>query len=172
LQAEANQLALDALLVERDKAANHQRELDLIAEKRSMDREVEKRREARLSEVVQRLINQVERSEALVSQLATMDDAFKDTVERLNEKTKGNTDAIQDLEKAVYALLTRSIDEMQSARGTIKARLEKRDLLAALYDTLNKLQIQAARRGDDVPVHLQNAIEKKKQEIADLEGLA
>lgn len=170
LQSEGNDLAQALLAAKLEEVANHKRELDLIAQKQAMDREVENRRDSRLNEVIQRMIAQAERDSDRVGQMATMDDAFRDTVERLNEKTKANADAIHDLEKAVYALLTRAMSEMDDARSNVKARLEKRDLLTALYDTLNKLQIQAARRGDDVPVHLQNAIEKKRQEIADLEG--
>lgn len=170
LQAIANQLALDAILAESESTANRKRELDLIAQKQAMDREAENRRDSRLNEVIQRMIAQAERDSDRVSQMSTMDDAFRDTVERSNEKTKANTDAIHDLEKAVYALLTRSLDELQSARGNIKARLEKRDLLAVHYDTLHKLEMKAARRGGDVPVSLANDIEAARAAITELES--
>lgn len=170
LQAEANELTSSLVLAELASATNRKRELDLIAQKQAMDREAENRRESRLNEVLQRLIRQETRAEAIVGKLATQDDAFRDTVERLIEKTKAIEAAQRDIEQAIHSLLTREITEMQTARRDIKARLEKRDLLAAHYDTLNKLQIQAARRGDDVPVHLQNAIEQKKREISELES--
>lgn len=164
-QATANRLKEDELRVERDKAENHRRELDLQAQDMALKRETLNRAETRLQEVIQRYIQ----AEA---KLITTDDSYGETVQRVIDRLKRIEDAVRDIEKGVLALLTRDGAGIQESRDAIRLRrqLEQvEDLITQHYDNLHALKERAARRGDDVPVALLNDIKREEEAIENLE---
>jgi hypothetical protein len=80
------------------------------------------------------------------------------------------SERVDDLEQGIFAILTRDLAEMQRARGGIGATIDRRAELQTLYRSLEKLKIQAAKYGIDVPLNLQHAIDEKEQSIAEIEG--
>lgn len=166
-QNDANKLKEEELKLERDKAENHRRELDLQSQDLALKRETLNRAESRLQEIVQRYVN-------AENKLITIDDAFGETVQRLIEQLREVQDALRDVEKALLALLTRESTEIHESRQSIKSRREKeklQDLLLQHTKNLYELEQRAARRGaGNVPVDLINDIEQEKKIIAELDA--
>lgn len=165
-QAEANRLKIEELAIERTKAENHSRELDLREQGLAIERERLNRAEARLQEVVQRYSIASEK-------LITTDDAFGETVQRNMSASREIVGALIDVEKALYALLTKNIDDLQQSKAVMPGSLRKlrtQELLLQHQETLHNLQLQAAGHGQlDVPVRLTNEIEKTLSKIETLE---
>lgn len=164
-QLEANRLTEETLKVERDKADNHARELDLQAQDLALKRQTLNRAEKRLQEVLERFI-QAE------SKLITTDDAFGETVQRMIVAIRELTAAQIDNEKALYALLTQNSKDIQDARAASPARLAKlrtQELVLQHEETLHALQLQAAAHGSlEVPIKIQRQIENEQATIDEL----
>ena len=164
-QLEANRLAEDTLRVERDKADNHARELDLQAQDLALKRQTLNRAEKRLQEVLERFI-QAE------SKLITVDDSFGETVQRIIVAIRQLTSAQIDMEKALYALLSQNSTDIKEARLASPKRLEQlrhQELLLQHEETLHALQLQAAAHGSlEVPIKLTRQIENEQARIEEL----
>lgn len=164
---EANRLKAEELAIERLKAENHARELDLQAQEIAIERERLNRAEARLQEVIQRYSVNTEK-------LITTDDAFGETVQRNFTASREIVGALIDVEKALYALLTKNVDDLQESKSTMPGSLRKlrmQELLIQYQETLHNLQMQAAGHGPlDVPTRLKNEIERTIEQIAELES--
>lgn len=165
-QAEANRLKSEELAIERIKAENHSRELDIQAQGLAIERERLNRAEARLQEVVQRYSIASEK-------LITLDDSFGETVQRIIASSREIVGALIDVEKAQYALLTKNVDDLQESKRIVPGglrRLRIQELLLQYQETLHNLQLQAAGHGSlDVPVRLTNEIDKTLEKIEELE---
>ena len=164
-QLEANRLAEDTLRVERDKADNHARELDLQAQDLALKRQTLNRAEKRLQEVLERFI-QAE------SKLITVDDSFRETVQRVIVAIRQLTSAQIDMEKALYALLSQNSVDIKEARLASPKRLEQlrhQELLLQHEETLHALQLQAAAHGSlETPIKLIRQIENEQATIEEL----
>ena len=164
-QLEANRLAEDTLRVERDKADNHARELDLQAQDLALKRQTLNRAEKRLQEVLERFI-QAE------SKLITVDDSFGETVQRIIVAIRQLTSAQIDMEKALYALLSQNSTDIKEARLASPKRLEQlrhQELLLQHEETLHALQLQAAAHGSlETPIKLIRQIENEQARIEEL----
>lgn len=171
--AAANQLKIEELAVERDKINLRSRELDLESQKIAIERETENRRNANLNEVVQRLVRQSERNDQLTNKLVTIDDSFGETVQRLIATDRAIVSALIDVEKALYALLTKNVDELQESKVAMPGSLRKlriQELLLQHAETLHNLNLQVAGHGSlDAPPRLLNEVERIKAQITELE---
>jgi hypothetical protein len=115
---------------------------------------------------------------ATVERYAELAELVKDWL-RQHEAQKGIdrefhnslSERIDDIEQGLYAILTRDLAEMRRARGSVGGRIDRRAELQTLYRSLEKLKIQAAKYGLDIPLHLQHAIDEKEQQIKEIEGL-
>ena len=101
-QAEANRLVRETLLQE-------QARLDLESRKLALEREVQNRKEHRLTEILQRYISAEEK-------LISVDDAFGETVQRVVIALRQVVSAMIDDEKALFSLLTRNSDDIREGR--------------------------------------------------------
>lgn len=164
-QLEANRLAEDTLRVERNKADNHAKELDLQAQDLALKRQTLNRAEKRLQEVLERFI-QAE------SKLITVDDSFGETVQRVIVAIRQLTSAQIDMEKALYALLSQNSTDIKEARLASPKRLEQlrhQELLLQHEETLHALQLQAAAHGSlETPIKLIRQIENEQATIEEL----
>lgn len=165
-QAEANRLKSEELAINRIEAENRSRELDIQEQGLAIERERLNRAEARLQEVIQRYSIASEK-------LITTDDAFGETVQRNMSASREIVGALVDVEKAIYALLTKNVDDLQQGKATMPGSLRKlrtQELLLKHQETLHNLQLQAAGHGGlDVPVRLLNEIEQTLEKIETLE---
>lgn len=165
MQSEANRLRDDELKIQRQEVENRARELDLQAQAIALERERLNRAEAR----IQLFMTQQAETTA---KLVTTDDAFGETVQRLNDSVRRLTAAQIDSEKAQYALLSQNSADIKEARlgkpKTIKI-LQTQELLLEHNNTLHNLKLRSASYGLDVPINVLRAIEKEEMEIASLE---
>lgn len=165
-QAEANRLTSEQLAIDRIKAENHSRELDIQAQGLAIERERLNRAEARLQEVIQRYSIASEK-------LITLDDSFGETVQRIIQAGREIVGALIDVEKAQYALLTKNVDDLQESKRILPGglrRLRMQELLLQYQETLHNLQLQAAGHGSlEQPVRLTNEIDKTQEKIKELE---
>lgn len=164
-QLESNRLAEEALKLERDKADNHARELDLQAQDLAIRRETLNRAEKRLQEVLERFIS-------AETKLVTVDDSFGETVQRVIIAIRELTSAHIDTEKAIYALLTQNSGDIRDARQASPKRLERlrtQELLLQHEETLHALQLQAAGHGQlEIPIKVLRQIQVEEEKIAEL----
>lgn len=157
-QAEQNRL--ERVLVEQK-----QKELDLKDKQLAIEREVENRREARLNEILQRLIRSDEQMQNYVSKLVTVDDSFGETVQRVIDTQRAFRDTLLDCLRALHVILSRNPDDQRQTKPLINSQIE----LLQYQDNLDKLRLDAARHGPlDVPVKLQNEIERTEERIEEL----
>lgn len=75
-----------------------------------------------------------------------------------------------DIERGLYAVLSRDLAEMRRSRGQLGNHIERREEKLTHQRNLEKLQLQAAQYGPlDVPLKIQNAIEAEKQKLKEIE---
>lgn len=164
--SEANRLKDEELTIQRLDVANRARELDLQAQTIALERERLNRAESRIQTF---MTHQAETTAKLV----TTDDAFGETVQRLNDSVRRLTAAQIDNEKAQYALLSQNSADIKEARlgkPKIIKILQTQELILEHSNTLHNLKLQAASYGSiDVPNHIKRKIENEEVEIATLE---
>lgn len=143
-----------------------QQELDLQALDLALKRETLNRAEARLQEVLSRLVE----TEA---KLVTIDDSFGETVQRIIVALREVTGALIDVEKSNYALLSQNSSDIREARLASpdrQKRLRVQELILQHEETLHNLQLTAAAHGSlDVPPRIANQIAATRSAIANLE---
>lgn len=163
---ESNRLKAEELAVERDKVNNRSRELDILAQQAAIEKERLNRADSRLQEVIQRYV-------VAENKLITTDDVFGETVQRLIATDRAIVSALIDVEKALYALLTKNVDELQESKVAMPGSLRKlriQELLLQHAETLHNLNLQVAGHGSlDAPPRLLNEVERIKAQITELE---
>lgn len=151
--SESNRLKAEELAVERDKVTNRSRELDILAQQAAIEKERLNRADARLQEVIQRYVT-------AENKLISLDDAFGETVQRVIITNREIVSALVDVEKALYALLTKNVDDLTDSKVAMPGNLRKlriQELLLQHAETLHNLQLQLAGHGSlDAPPPLAN----------------
>lgn len=159
-EEKAEENRLERLIVDQK-----QRELELQDKQLAMEREVENRREARLNEILQRLVRSDEQMQGYVNKLVTTDDVFGETVQRVIDTQRAFRDTLLDCLRALHVILSRNPDDLRQTRPLINSQIE----LLQYQDNLDKLRLDAARYGSlDVPLKLQNEIERTEKRIEEL----
>jgi hypothetical protein len=166
-------LLQEKILSEQANAAESKRLADAQEEASQLlkrERERDNRRTGLMATTVDRYADLGERIKEL---LRVLDDERKEReAQKAIDREFHNTlsERIDDIEQGLYAILTRDLAEMRRARGSVGGRIDRRAELQTLYRSLEKLKIQAAKYGLDIPLHLQHAIDEKEQSIAEIEG--
>lgn len=164
-QVEANQIRQDELALERAKVESAQLDLNLKGKEIELKRQIENRRDARLSEVIARYAQLGEQVTGLVEAGNIADMIMREAFEEFSGE-------IRIIKRGLYALLSRDGGEIHKARQQLKAefdREEVQELLIQHRRNMHKLKEREAQFGGHAPLDLLNQIEHTEAEIGRLQ---
>lgn len=165
-QVEANKIKADEIALERAKVEQRQQELHLADKKLDLNRQIENRRDGRLSEVIARYADLGEQVAAVVKNGNIADVILREAFEEFSGE-------IRIIKRGLYALLSRDGVAVAKVKVELRAEFdqeETQELLIQQQRNLHKLRELEAKSAGQAPISLLNQIEDVQTEIQRLQA--